>query len=194
MTSASSSLASLGSTAATARSGGGGNVAVMVTPDGAAMTSPDARRPATMGVRSHVGVSPSAIALDVAVPPSTVGGPPRGTRVSSSPLSGEGSCLRVEAGRLLGPRDARSPSGPMAPAVSSSITSRGYRADSSASDKLDRTSPCATMASAMSLDGVSGLRWEESMPPSVRSTVRGSLAAYANPATRLSCCTAAAVA
>ena len=182
----------------------------MVTPDGAAMTSPDASRPATMGVRSHVGVSPSAIALEVAVLPSTVA-PPRETRVSSSDetkvssfsraaASGEGSCLRVAAaaaaaaGRLLGPWDARSPSGPTAPAVSSSITSRGYRADSSASDKLARTSPCATMASAMSLDGVSGLRWEESMPPSVRSTVRGSLAAYVNPATRLSCCTAAAVA
>ena len=43
----------------------------MVTPDGAAMTSPDASRPATMGVKSHVGVSPSAIAFDVAVLPST---------------------------------------------------------------------------------------------------------------------------
>ena len=46
----------------------------------------------------------------------------------------------------------------------------------------------------MSLLGVFGVRWELSMPPSVRRTVSGSFAAYVNPATLRSLRTAAAVA
>lgn len=121
MTSASVSLASLGSTVAMARSGGGGNVAVMVTPDGAAITSPDANRPATMGVRSHVGISPSEIALAVAVV-LTAGSSAPGAKRSRL-------CAPAPAGRLRDepspPLSSRAPSGPMAPAVSSSMTSRG---------------------------------------------------------------------
>ena len=78
--------------------------------------------------------------------------------------------------------------------TSSSTISRGYSADSSSSDRLASTSPCAIIASAMSRLGVSGLRCDVSIPPSVRSTLRGSFAAYVNPATRRSERTAAAVA
>ena len=151
-----------------------------------------------MGATSHEGAWPDAIASVVAV----VAGVRAIDIVESESESvldapGAGSCLGpTPAGSALAAAAASSTRDfppPMLPTSSSTI-SRGYSADSSSSDRLASTSPCAIIASAMSRLGVSGLRCDVSIPPSVRSTLRGSFAAYVNPATRRSERTAAAVA